>query len=228
VINNLSELEFMNSTKKSAVMLIAKRASLLLALLAVFLASASQPIQSSEFQSPTPQSPAAKPGDARACHAEGKLEISIACDYADSAAADSGVHSEPRIILDRAKLWFRAKDDSHMRIELTFTNRGARAISEARTVYIEIDDKSGQNYIRRPLPTVDFKKLEPGEPITFSETLRAPAFQPGAYTIYLWIPSADPSLKFEPTRNFLLGNSEVPDEKSGLNAIATFLVLSRN
>jgi hypothetical protein len=228
VIGNFSELEFMSSTRKSAVVLTGKRALPLFALLVVFLAAATQPIQSSESQSPTPQSPAAKAADARACHAEGKLEISIACDYADSATADSAIHPEPRIILDRAKLWFRAKDDSNMHIELTFTNRGASAVSEARTVYIEINDKSGQNYIRRPLPTVDFRKLEPDAPFTFSETLRAPAFQPGAYTIYLWIPSAAPSFKFKTNHNFLLGNPGIPDEQSGLNAIATFLVSPRN
>lgn len=111
-----------------------------------------------------------------------------------------------------------------MRVELTFTNASEHAISQARTVYIAIDDESGQNHIRRQLPLVDFTKFVPGKPITFSEVLRAPAFQPGHYSIYLWIPSSDPSLKFDATHNFLLSNAGVPDEKSGLNTIATFTV----
>lgn len=112
-----------------------------------------------------------------------------------------------------------------MRVELTFTNASGHAISETRTVYIAIDDDAGENHIRRPLPRVDFTKLVPGQSTTFSDVLRAPAFQPGHYKIYLWIPSSDPSLKFDATRNFLLSNSGVPDEKSGLNTIAAFTVV---
>jgi hypothetical protein len=168
------------------------------------------------------QSATSQSAGTQACNAEGNLEISIDCTYSDAAKADS---TAPSVMLNHTKLWFRAKDDSKMRVELTFTNAGKQTIAEARTVYIAVDEESGENHLRRVLPTVDFRKLTPGELVTFSETLRAPAFQAGHYKINLWIPSTDPALKFDPTRNFLLSNPGVPDAKSGLNTIATFTVL---
>ncbi len=109
-----------------------------------------------------------------------------------------------------------------MRVELTFTNGGKNAISEERSVYLAIDDDAGLNHLRRKLPSVDFRRLTPGQQLTFSETLLAPAFQAGHYTIQLWIPSADPSLEFDARHNFLLSNPGVADQKSGLNQLATF------
>jgi hypothetical protein len=159
------------------------------------------------------------------CHVEGKTEIAIACDYAEAPASASNIHAESRIVLNRAVLWFKAKDDSRMRVDLTFTNAGKSAMKEARPVYLAIDDDAGQNHLRRLLPRVDMTKIAPGEHLTFSETLRAPAFQPGHYTIQLWIPSADTALKFDSTHNFLIASVGVPDEKSGLNTIATFAVV---
>lgn len=163
-------------------------------------------------------------GDANPCHAEGKMEISLACDYSEGPDG-SARNGEPRIVINRAKLWFGAKEDSKMRVELTFTNTSKRAFWENRAVYIAIDDESGENHLRRLLPSVDFRKLAPGTPITFNETLRAPAFQPGRYFILLWIPSSDPALKFEVTHDFRLANTGVADENSGLNRIATFTVV---
>lgn len=171
------------------------------------------------------QSSASNSKVASPCHVEGKLEIALDCDYQKASAPPLNKNFEPRIILNHSKLWFRVKDDSRMRVELTFTNASGQPISEARTVYIAIDDESGQNHLRRQLPSVDFTKLVPGKPTSFSEILRAPAFQPSNYTIYLWIPSSDPALKFDTAHNFQLSNEGVPDEKSGLNAIATFSVV---
>lgn len=171
------------------------------------------------------QVPSAKAADAQPCHAEGKLEITLACDYAEAPPPAPNAQFEPRIVLHHAKLWFRAKDDSRMSVELTLTNSSGHLISEIRAVYIAIDDDSGENHIRRPLLRVDFSKLVPGQPMTFSEALRAPAFQPGHYTIYLWIPSPDPSLKFNASHDFLLSNVGVPNEHSGLNTIATFTIV---
>jgi len=156
------------------------------------------------------------------CHVEGKLEIAIDCLYEQAPAAVSMEQFQPPIILTRAKLWLRAKDDSRMRIDLTFALASPQVFSEARAVYLAIDDESSQNHLRRILPHVDFTKLVPGRAMTFSDTLRAPAFQPGHYTVYLWIPSPDSSLKFDSSRDFLLSNAGVPDVKSGLNTIATF------
>jgi Domain of unknown function (DUF4832) len=193
--------------------------------LLVFCLSAVGSIRSLTSHPFAGQVSSAKATDAQRCHVEGKLEITLSCDFAEATPSTPRAQFEPRIVLHHAKLWFRAKDDSQMRVELTFTNAGERAISETRTVYIAIDDESGANHIRRPLPHVDFTKLAPSQLMTFSEILRAPAFQPGHYTIYLWIPNSDPSLKFDAAHNFLLSNAGVPDEKLGLNTIATFTVI---
>lgn len=111
-----------------------------------------------------------------------------------------------------------------MQIELTFTNRGTDRISDARDVYVEIDDDAGHNYLRRLLPAVDFRKLVPGQPLKLSMRILSGAFRPSHYTIYLWIPSADPSLKFKPEHNFLLSGAGVADFLTGLNKIAEFAV----
>jgi hypothetical protein len=109
-----------------------------------------------------------------------------------------------------------------MRVELTFTNGTSRKIAERRTVYLSIDDQTGQNHMRRPLPHVDFATLEPGRSTIFQETLLAPAFSAGTYTVSIWIPSTDPSLKFDASHSFLLSSKGVPDWEAGLNRIAEF------
>jgi hypothetical protein len=109
-----------------------------------------------------------------------------------------------------------------MHVELTFTNDSDTKIAEKRTIYIAFDDAKGENHMRRPLPHVDFTKLEPGKPVTFEETLLAPAFERGIYSISLWIPSNDAALKFDRAHNFLLSDEGVPDTVSGLNRIAKF------
>jgi hypothetical protein len=91
-------------------------------------------------------------------------------------------------------------------------------------VYIALDDEAGQNHLRRPLPHVDFKKVIPGEPMTFTDRFLAPALRPGCYFVRLWIPSLDPDLKFDAAHNFLLSNQNVSDATSGLNEIATISV----
>jgi len=52
----------------------------------------------------------------------------------------------------------------------------------------------------------------------------SPAFRRGTYTIHLWIPSSEPSLKFNPAHNLLLNNIGVADSVTGLNTLATFTV----
>jgi Domain of unknown function (DUF4832) len=222
----------MNFLRKSVRSYLFARVSLFFLSLAVLALSASQSNRLDASWLIAPQSaagPAAtaqsNPAVGQRCHVEGKTEIAIACDYAEAAVAASDGHAEPRIVLNRAVLWFKAKDDSRMRVDLTFTNAGKDAMKEGRPVYLAIDDDAGQNHLRRPLVHVDLTKIAPGEHLAFSETLRAPAFQPGHYTIQLWIPSADPALKFDSTRNFLIASVGVPDEKSGLNTIATFVVV---
>jgi hypothetical protein len=112
-----------------------------------------------------------------------------------------------------------------MEVELTFTNDSGNKIAERRTVYLAIDDERGENQMRRPLPHVDFTELEPGRLIKFQDTLMAPAFRPGRYSVSIWIPSTDPSFKFDRTHNFLLSSKDVPDWGTGLNQIAKFTVI---
>jgi hypothetical protein len=159
------------------------------------------------------------------CETTGTTEVTISCSYSPSTAATAPDSSTPRVMLDRAVISFATSTESHMHIELTFTNDTGAKIAERRTVYLAFDDARGENHMRRPLPHMDFTKLEPGKPMKFEEILLAPAFEPGPYTISLWIPSNEDALKFKPAHNFLLSNEGVPDTESGLNHIAKFTAI---
>jgi hypothetical protein len=111
-----------------------------------------------------------------------------------------------------------------MLVELMFTNEGTLPIMEGRPVYLAIDDDTGHNYLRRLLPHVDFSELAPGEPLTFSDHLLVGAFRPGHYTIELWIPDPDPSLKFKSVHNFLVSSEGVGNPTTRLNILAEFTV----
>ena len=155
------------------------------------------------------------------CETQGTSELTISCSYSAAATAPRE-NSTPRVVLNRAVISFEPWDESHMHVELTFTNDTNAKIAEKRTIYLVFDGAKGENHMRRPLPHVDFTKLEPGKPITFGETLLAPAFEPGVYSISLWIPSNEAALKFKPAHNFLLSNEGVPETESGLNRLAKF------
>jgi hypothetical protein len=159
------------------------------------------------------------------CQATGTGEITIVCDYSAVAMDSEEAVSEPRIALNHAALSFNTKHDGWASVELSFTKLGAGPVSEPRLVYLAVDDDSGHNFIRRVLSKVDFRSLVPGQRTEFSERLLIPAFQSGRYRIELWIPSSDPSLKFNVKNNFLLSSFGVADEKTGLNRIATFSVV---
>jgi hypothetical protein len=156
------------------------------------------------------------------CETTGATEVTISCSYSASAAQSAQGSSTPRVVLDRAVISFAPSKESHMRIELTFTNDTDAKIAERRTVYLAFDNAKGENQMRRPLRHVDFTKLEPGRPMKFEEILLAPGFKPGLYTISLWIPSNEDALKFNPAHNFLLSDDGVQDAESGLNRIAKF------
>jgi hypothetical protein len=156
------------------------------------------------------------------CEIVGTSELTITCVYSPAEAGGADPRSLPRVILSRAELSFKTSSESRMRIELSFKNDSGDQISEQRTVYLAIDDEKGQNHMRRPLPQVDFTKLEPGKLTKFEETLLAPAFSAGPYIVSLWIPSSDPSWKFDPTHNLLLSSAGVPDVTTGLNLVAKF------
>jgi hypothetical protein len=156
------------------------------------------------------------------CLVVGTKEVTVTCAYTAGSSADADSRTNPRIILNRAVISLTPWDGSPMHIDLTFTGETATKVADPRIVYISIDDEKGENHMRRPLPDVDFRKLEPGRSMKFQETLLAPAFSAGHYTVSLWIPSPDPSLKFDPAHNFLVSSEGVPDRATGLNRIAEF------
>jgi hypothetical protein len=170
------------------------------------------------------QETAKQQASASRCATKQVNELTITCAYTAESPASTGRRSAPRIILDRATISFVPSNESQMSIELTFTNDSESKIVDQRTVYLAIDDERGDNHMRRPLPRVDFTKLEPHHPMKFQETLLAPAFSPGPYILSIWIPSALPSWKFDPAHNFLLSSNGVPDRATGLNRIAKFTV----
>lgn len=158
------------------------------------------------------------------CDVSGATKITITCNYTGAPQDANAANAIPRIVLNHAMISFETNNESHMKIELTFTNQSAAAISEARTVFIAIDEPGGKNHLRRPLPQVDLRKLASHQTLTFSETLLSPAFPRGDYVVHLWIPSADPALKFDAAHNLLLSNVGVPDSVTGLNTLASFTV----
>jgi hypothetical protein len=158
------------------------------------------------------------------CDIVGNKEITISCDYTAASVPPANDKNTPRIALNHAAFSFKTNNENRMKIELTFTNPGKNRFSETRSVYLAIDDDMGNNYVRRLLPHVDFRSVSPGEPMTFSERLLIPAFRHGRYIISLWIPDSDPAFQFNATHNFLMDSVGVPDQKSGLNKVATFVV----
>jgi hypothetical protein len=158
------------------------------------------------------------------CETIGTNELTLTCAYSASSPVDADSRTAPRIILNRAVISFIPSNDSHMRVELTFTNESGSKIVDRRTAYLAIDDDKGENHMRRSLPHVDFTKLELDKPVAFQETLPAPAFSPGTYLILLWIPSTDPSLRFDPKHNFLVSSNGVTLPASGLNQIGKFTI----
>jgi hypothetical protein len=158
------------------------------------------------------------------CETIGTNELTLTCTYSAGSPVDADSRTAPRIILNRAVISFAPSNDSHMRVQLTFTNDSGSKITDHRTVYLAIDDDKGGNHMRRSLPQVDFTKLERDRPVTFQETLLAPAFSPGTYLISLWIPSTDPSLTFDPKHNFLVSSNGVTLPASGLNQIGKFTI----
>jgi hypothetical protein len=185
---------------------------------------ASAILSASASEQPASQSTASPHAPAIPCHTTGTRDITIGCDYVPSDVK-SAAANEPRIALNHAAFSFKTKRDNWMSVTLTFTNLDTAKPSEARLVYLAIDDDSGHNYIRRVLPHVDFRTLAPGQKTEFTEHLLIPALHPRHYRIELWIPSSDPALKFDAGRNLLLESMGVADRKSGLNRVASFSVV---
>jgi len=168
--------------------------------------------------------PGKQPRTGPRCQITGKDVITITCTYTATPRAARTSKRDLGVALNRAKLSLKTDDANDMQVELTFTNTGSAQIADALTVYLAIDDDAANNYVRRVLPSVDFRKLTHGTPLSFSETLRIAAFPPGHYTIHLWIPDPDPALKFDPAHSFLLSSVGVANPATGLNVVAHFTV----
>ena len=167
-----------------------------------------------------PRRPVQECGQLSTCQATGKAAVKVNCaDASPSAIRGSEERKAPQILLSHAVITFQPVHESHMQIELTFTNKGKVPVTERQTVYIEFDDAVGQNHIRRPLPHVDLQKLAPGATTTFTDQFLAPWLRPGRYFVWLWIPSVDVVHKFDVQYNLLLGNSGMADSTNGLNRI---------
>ena len=158
------------------------------------------------------------------CKITGTREIAINCDYTPMPTNPALADGKPQIALNHAELSFKTKDDNWMRLELRLTKLDSLPISQARPVYIEVDDDGGRNFIRRPLQSVNLAALAAGQSVDFHERILVPALRPGHYEISLWIPSIDPEFKFNSTHNLLIRSFGVADEKSGLNRIAAFSI----
>jgi hypothetical protein len=198
-------------------------------LLTIALSQAGPTASDTEQEAAKTSAPArAQASTNSACESTGKTEIKIDCEYPVSNDKTTGRQDQPRIVLNHAVIKFAPKHESHMMIDLTFTNESGVAFAGSRTVYIAFDDETGQNHIRRPLPHVDFQRLVSREPTTFSDHFLAPALQPGRYFVRLWIPDPSPALKFNAAHNFLLSNAGMAEVSSGLDQIATIFVEKAN
>jgi hypothetical protein len=62
-----------------------------------------------------------------ACEATGTAEIKIDCEYPVSNDTATGRQDQPRIVLSHAVVTFAPKHESHMMIQLTFTNESSVA-----------------------------------------------------------------------------------------------------
>ncbi len=161
----------------------------------------------------------------QACKTVGReKKIKITCNYRSVLPSGPKEQYVPRIVLNRSALSFKTNEESYLRIELTFTNESRARIRDTRAIYLAIDDDAGHNYLRRELRRVDFRRLDPGKALTVSDQLLAGALAPGHYVVHLWIPSPEPSLKFDPAGNLLLSSAGVPDPTTGLNTLAEFQV----
>jgi hypothetical protein len=170
----------------------------------------------------------AKPLASSPCETSGQREIGINCEYTASEGVSK--EHEPAIVLNHVLLSFDAKHDRFSRernlhVELTFMLWGAERFPNERPVYLEINDDAGRNYVRRILPSVDFRKLRRGAAMRFTEELLAPAFQPGRYLVQLWMPGPDPALKFDPEHSLMLSNETIPDRMTGRNTLAAVSIL---
>lgn len=159
------------------------------------------------------------------CESKATREITISCTFSAAPQTVSAKKGAPRVVLNRAEISFEPIHESHMRVELEFTNEGKENLEPARPVYLVMDNDFGQNVLRRLLPHTDLSKIRPGERATYSESFLVGAFVGGHYTITLWIPDPDPSRFNIPAYNLLLSCVGVPNLASGLNILGHFSIV---
>lgn len=63
------------------------------------------------------------------CDVSGATQITITCNYTGAPQDANVTNAIPRIVLNHAMLSFETNNESHRKIELTFTNQSAAAIS---------------------------------------------------------------------------------------------------
>ena len=176
-----------------------------------------QPSYTESHQSPEPPE-----SSNRVCQATTAKELILDCPYRPGTGA---FVSSPHLRLIHASLSFEVEGENYMSLSLQIANEDTVRLTKPRTVFIEIDDSKGNNYLRRPLPHTDLGLMKPGETQTFSEKLLVGSFKPGDYTIFLWIPSSETGQTYKPKQNFLLGGESVATPDNGLNKLAQFKVI---
>jgi hypothetical protein len=158
----------------------------------------------------------------RVCQAATAKELVLDCSY---RAGTGEFVSAPHLRLIHALLSFEVKGENYMSLSLQISNEDTFRLAERRTVFIEIDDANGSNYLRRPLTHTDLGLVGPGETRTFSEKLLVGSLRPGDYIIYLWIPSSENGQTYNSNRSLLLGGENVASPDKGLNELAQFKVI---
>jgi len=162
------------------------------------------------------------PKTSNLCQVTTAKELILDCPYRPGTGAVVG---SPHLRLIHASLSFEVKGENYMSLSLQIANEDTFRLAEQRTVFIEVDDTKGNNYLRRPLPHTDLGLVGPGQTRTFSEKVLVGSFQPGDYIIFLWIPSAETGQTYNSKKNFLLGGESVAIPDSGLNKLAQFKVI---
>src|ERR1700723_4069260 len=89
------------------------------------------------------------------CETQGSDEVTISFSYSATATAPRE-NSTPLVVLNHAVISFKLSSESHMHVELTFTNDSDTKIAEKRTIYFPFDDGKGENHSARPFPPVFF------------------------------------------------------------------------
>jgi hypothetical protein len=64
------------------------------------------------------------------CETIGTSELTITCAYTASSSVDADSRTAPRIILNRAVISFIPSNESHMHVQLTFTNDSGSKIAD--------------------------------------------------------------------------------------------------